>query len=58
MHVQDRLCGIAHVSRVKALQIATKRKHVTLTLSEKLKIIDLRGSGCSLARISAEYGIE
>ena len=38
--------------------MATKRKHVTLTLSEKLKIIDLRGSGCSLARISAEYGIE
>ena len=38
--------------------MAAKRKHVTLTLSEKLKIIDLRGSGCSLARISAEYGIE
>ena len=37
--------------------MATKRKHVTLTLSEKLKIIDLRGSECSLARISAEYGI-
>ena len=41
--------------RVKALQMATKRKHVTLTLSEKLKIIDFRGSGCSLARISAEW---
>ena len=58
MHAQDHLCGIAHILRVKALQMATKRKHVMLTLSEKRKIIDLRGSGCSLARISAEYGIE
>ena len=30
--------------------MATKRKHVTLRL-------DLRGCGCSFARISAEYGI-
>ena len=37
--------------------MATKRKHVTLTLSEKLKIIYLHGSERSLARISAEYGI-
>ena len=42
----------------KTLQMATKRNHVTLTLSEKLKVIDLRRSGCSLAKISAKYGIE
>ena len=39
----------------RSWQMAAKRKHVTLTLCEKLKIIDLQGSGRSLARISADY---
>ena len=35
----------------------SKRKHTTLTLSEKLKVVELRDKGWSYTKLSAEFGI-